>query len=135
MKPTQRKTKAANELQSNGQEKKPFASVVVPAYNEEAIVEENLGKICQFMNSIEDEYDWELIFVDDGSTDGTGEKADSFAKGKDNVHVLHHIVNFNLGQILKNRMANPFEFKSGLATGSLSLITLALWFLGVVRWF
>jgi len=44
-------------------------------------------------------------------------------------------INFKLGQILKNRMMNPFEFKSGLATGSLSLITLALWFLGVVRWF
>lgn len=44
-------------------------------------------------------------------------------------------ISFNFSQILKKRAINPFEFKSRLATGSLSLITLALWFFGVARWF
>ena len=94
-------TKAQEMEEVDEKNPKPFVSVVVPAYNEEAIVEENLSKICKYMDSIEDEYDWELIFIDDGSTDSTGEKADSFAKSRDNVHVLHHIVNFNLGQALR----------------------------------
>lgn len=42
---------------------------------------------------------------------------------------------YNIGRYLKEKKLNPFEFKSRLATGSLSLITLALWFLGVARWF
>ena len=44
-------------------------------------------------------------------------------------------LSFNLGHMLKQRMFDPFEYQSKLATGSLSLITLALWFLGVGRWF
>ena len=44
-------------------------------------------------------------------------------------------LSFNFGQVLKQRMINPFEFKSRFATSSVSLITLALWFLGIVRCF
>ena len=80
---------------------KPFVSLVVPAFNESAIVENNLGKICEYMESLEDEYRWELIIVNDGSTDGTGDLAESFATGRDNVHVLHHMYNFRLGQALR----------------------------------
>ena len=80
---------------------KPFVSIVVPAYNEAAIVDRNLAKLCEHMESLEDEYCWELIVVNDGSTDETGELAENFAKTRDNVHVLHHIVNFKLGQALR----------------------------------
>jgi len=44
-------------------------------------------------------------------------------------------LSFNLGQSLKQRTINPFEFKSRLATGSISLITFTLWLLGVTRCF
>ncbi|MFX0197127.1 MAG: glycosyltransferase family 2 protein [Candidatus Hodarchaeota archaeon] len=83
------------------QQHKPLVSVVVPAYNEAPIVEKNLAKICEYLESLEDEYRWELIFVNDGSTDDTGELAEAFASTRDNVHVLHHIVNFQLGQALR----------------------------------
>ena len=43
-------------------------------------------------------------------------------------------ISFNLGQRLKEGMINPFEFNSRLATGSVSLITITLWFLGLARW-
>lgn len=85
---------------------KPFVSVVVPAYNEAAIIKQNIAKIFEYMKSIEDEYKWELIVVDDGSTDGTGEIADAFAKTKGNINILHHIVNFNLGQALRYAFGN-----------------------------
>ena len=41
----------------------------------------------------------------------------------------------NFGRLLKQRTINPFEFKSRLATGSVSLITLTLWFLGIAGCF
>ena len=81
---------------------KPFVSVVVPGYNEAGIVERSLHEICHYMETLENQYRWELIFVDDGSTDGTGEIADAFAKSRRNVHILHHMTNFRLGQALRS---------------------------------
>ncbi len=50
---------------------KPLVSIVGPAYNEEKIIEKSLKAICEYMKSIEHEYRWELIIVNDGSTDST----------------------------------------------------------------
>lgn len=80
---------------------KPFVSVVVPAYNEAPILTKNLARLCEYMKSLEDEYRWELIVVNDGSTDETGDLAEAFAGTRDNVHVLHHMYNFRLGQALR----------------------------------
>jgi glycosyltransferase involved in cell wall biosynthesis len=80
---------------------KPLLSVVVPAYNEAAIVEKNLAALCHYMESLEDECRWEIVFVNDGSTDNTGELAEAFAEGRGNIQVLHHRVNFGLGQAIK----------------------------------
>jgi len=44
-------------------------------------------------------------------------------------------VSFNLGGAIKRRAINPFEFKSRLATGSITLITLTLWVFGLAGWF
>src|SRR5437763_3042808 len=44
---------------------------------------------------------YELLVVDDGSTDETGDIADVFAKTHPGVLVLHHKVNFRLGQALQ----------------------------------
>lgn len=82
-------------------DKKPLVSVIVPAYNEESIIEQNLTELCQYLQSLEDQYCWELIIVNDGSTDTTGELAEAFAKTRDNVYALHHMYNFQLGQALR----------------------------------
>lgn len=82
-------------------ERKPFVSIVVPAYNEAAVVEKNLAALCQYMGSLEDTYRWELIVIDDGSRDETGVLAEAFAETRANVKVLHHLVNFGLGQALR----------------------------------
>jgi glycosyltransferase involved in cell wall biosynthesis len=80
---------------------KPFVSVVVPAFNEAAIAETNLAVLCRYLEGLEDEYRWEIVCVNDGSSDGTGRLADAFARTRSNVKVLHHPVNFGLGQALK----------------------------------
>jgi glycosyltransferase involved in cell wall biosynthesis len=81
--------------------KKPFVSIVVPAFNEAAIIEKNLSTLCEYAKSLESEYRWELIIVNDGSTDETGDLAEAFAHTRDNVYVLHHMFNFRLGQALR----------------------------------
>jgi glycosyltransferase involved in cell wall biosynthesis len=80
---------------------RPFVSLVVPAYNESAIVQRNLGVLCDYMKSLEHKYEWEIIVANDGSRDDTSALARGFAAGRDNVFVFDHIVNFGLGQALK----------------------------------
>ena len=59
--------------------RKPFISLVLPAYNEASIIEKNLATVCEYMETLEDEFPWELIVVNDGSTDGTGDLAEEFS--------------------------------------------------------
>lgn len=80
---------------------KPLVTLVLPALNEEAIVTKNLGILYEYMQTLEDKYRWEILFIDDGSTDQTGELAELFAADKDNMHVFHHLVNYGLGQAFK----------------------------------
>lgn len=63
---------------------KPFISVIVPAYNAEKtlvqVLEDILGQTYE---------NYELILVDDGSTDGTAEICDRCAANHTNVRVIH----------------------------------------------
>jgi glycosyltransferase involved in cell wall biosynthesis len=85
---------------------KPSVSIVIPAYNEATILEKNLGILCDYMKGLEDQYDWEMVIVNDGSTDETGDIADAFARTRNNVTVLHHMFNFRLGQALRYAFNN-----------------------------
>ena len=80
---------------------RPLVSLVVPAFNEAAIVEHNLARLCTYMQSLESRFRWEVVVINDGSTDATGDLADEFAKTHANVRVFHHITNFGLGQAFK----------------------------------
>ena len=80
---------------------RPLVSVVAPAYNEAAIIGKNLAVLCDYLETLEDRYRWELIVVNDGSRDETGELAEAFAENRENVRILHHIRNFGLGQALR----------------------------------
>jgi glycosyltransferase involved in cell wall biosynthesis len=80
---------------------RPLVSVIVPAYNEEAIIDQSLHTLCDYMTSLEDLYRWEMVVVNDGSNDRTGDIAQAFADEHPQVRVLHHRVNFRLGQALR----------------------------------
>jgi glycosyltransferase involved in cell wall biosynthesis len=82
-------------------ENRPLVSLAVPAFNEENIIKKNLSILCEYMKSLENEYRWELIVVNDGSTDDTGDLAEAFATTRNNVYVFHHMCNFRLGQALR----------------------------------
>jgi dolichyl-phosphate beta-glucosyltransferase len=45
-------------------------SVVIPAYNEERVIQGTIAQVCRYL---EGRYTYELLLVDDGSTDATAE--------------------------------------------------------------
>ncbi len=67
---------------------KTYLSVVIPAYNEENNIRTGtLASVSEYLN--DQEYSWEVIVVDDGSEDKTGEAAEEFAKRHKNFRVMH----------------------------------------------
>lgn len=77
----------------------PSVSVVVPMYNEEAYVARVVGAardVLQEMGA-----DWQIVLVDDASTDGTGALADELARGDPHIAVVHNPVNRRLGGSLR----------------------------------
>jgi dolichyl-phosphate beta-glucosyltransferase len=65
---------------------KPFLSVVMPAYNEEYNLRTGvLDSVYDYLS--EQKYSWEILFVDDGSTDNTARLAEEFAKKHRNFFV------------------------------------------------
>ena len=79
----------------------PLLSVVVPVFNEQALLEEHLRQIAVYLSSIESEFRWEIIIVNDGSLDNTTRIVDEIAAQGENIVALHHPKNFGLGQALK----------------------------------
>jgi glycosyltransferase involved in cell wall biosynthesis len=85
---------------------KTYLSIVVPCYNEEAILQENMNVIQKFLKSREAKYNWEILIINDGSRDGTGEIADEIEKSGNQIRVIHHPVNLNLGNALQTGFRN-----------------------------
>ncbi len=86
---------------SEGSPARPLVSLIMPAYNEAAIIEQNLTRVCAYLTTLEDRFACELLVIDDGSSDGTGEIVERFSKTHANVRLHRHITNFGLGQALK----------------------------------
>lgn len=67
-------------------------SIIIPVYNEEAVINETYRRLTQVMESIGEPY--ELLFVNDGSRDRTAEIIDGFAKTDKCVRLLDFSRNF-----------------------------------------
>ena len=85
---------------------KPSLTIVLPAYNEEALIAGTLDQVKAYLLGIEDRYDWEILAINDGSRDRTGEILDEYAAADDRIRALHHHTNFNLGQALRYAFSN-----------------------------
>lgn len=83
----------------------PLISLVIPAYNEAAILQENLGQIYNHILQNSQTFRWELVIVNDGSKDETGQLAADFARHKSNVVIVQHPSNQGLGRALKSGFA------------------------------
>lgn len=85
---------------------KNYISIVLPCFNEEAILNDNVNTIITCLKNTEDKYKWEILIINDGSRDKTGEIADTLAGQIENVRVIHHPANLNLGRALQTGFRN-----------------------------
>lgn len=66
------------------------ASVVVPVYNERANLPQLLDEIeGVFRTELPDYHPYEVLFVEDGSTDGTAEWVDEQSRDREHVSAIH----------------------------------------------
>ena len=75
-------------------------SVFLPAYNEEASLKNTVKNVVE--NLEKNVSEWELIIVNDGSRDKTGEIADNLSHQDKNISVIHHHPNRGYGAALKS---------------------------------
>ncbi len=83
----------------------PLVSLVLPAFNEAAILEPNVTRICEHLRTLEHRYRWEVLIVNDGSTDSTGAIAARLEARFPFLRVITHPSNFGLGQAFKTAFA------------------------------
>ncbi|HPD19300.1 MAG TPA: glycosyltransferase family 2 protein, partial [Candidatus Goldiibacteriota bacterium] len=84
-------------------------SAFFPAHNEEANVEELTRKMLRVLSEICDDY--EVIIVNDGSTDRTKEIAENLAREDRHIRVLSHETNKGYGAALRTGFYNSrFEW-------------------------
>ncbi|MBI4758452.1 MAG: glycosyltransferase family 2 protein [Chloroflexi bacterium] len=74
----------------------PFLTVVIPAYNEERNLATTVPLVAGELSALA--CDYEIIIVNDGSTDSTPQVASSLAGENQRVRVVHHAANLGIGQ-------------------------------------
>ena len=79
--------------------KSPSLSVIFPAFNEEANIRAVVEDACRIIPKFAPVF--EIIVVNDGSKDRTGEICDDLAMEFSDVHVVHHARNRGYGAALK----------------------------------
>ena len=77
---------------------KPSISLAIPAYNEEKNIELAVQSAIKGMGDRFSSY--EIIIVNDGSSDATGEIIDRLAKANPSIKAVHHEKNRGMGESL-----------------------------------
>lgn len=67
-------------------------SVIIPVYNEAEVLQSSYERLTEVLQKLKANY--ELLFVNDGSKDGTKAQLDQIEKQDTNVKVLHFSRNF-----------------------------------------
>ncbi len=79
-------------------------SVFFPCINEEGNIEDGVKRAEEVLKKLKVKY--EIIIVDDGSTDKTGEIADQLVRQNPHIRVIHHPKNLGYGEALKSGFYN-----------------------------
>ena len=77
----------------DAQSENPLVSVIMPAYNVEKYIEAAIRSVLSQTYT-----NWELLVLDDGSTDGTAEIAENFVKADPRIRLLHNPQNMGVAR-------------------------------------
>ncbi|MBN1634852.1 MAG: glycosyltransferase family 2 protein [Ignavibacteria bacterium] len=80
-------------------------SVFFPAYYDEKNIDKVVHKAVRILEELKLK-DYEVIIIEDGSPDRTGEVADELARQYEKVRVIHHEKNMGYGATLKDGFLN-----------------------------
>ncbi len=83
--------------------KTPSVSVVIPMFNEELNIEHAVGCIAEALEAHTN--DWEIVIVDDASTDRSPDLVERAAAGNSRIHLIRHPLNSKLGASLRTGFA------------------------------
>lgn len=83
-------------------EAKPDVSLCFPVYGDEKTVRKVTEKSLAVLSELAAEY--EVVIIDDGSADRSGEIADELAAEHDCVRVIHHSRNLGYGEAIKTAL-------------------------------
>jgi dolichol-phosphate mannosyltransferase len=78
-------------------------SIIIPALNESFFIEKTVNQV---INSIPAEKEFEILLINDCSSDDTGTIMDNIALAQENICVIHNRVNMNLGGSYKIGVEN-----------------------------
>ncbi len=79
---------------------KPFeVSVIIPAYNEEAIIQNAVKQALDILN--DSDADFEIIVVNDGSSDQTASILDTYFSRTPGIHIHHKSQNEGFGGAIR----------------------------------
>jgi glycosyltransferase involved in cell wall biosynthesis len=79
-------------------------SVFFPIFNDQGTVESLVGKTLKVLPTLTDDY--EILLIDDGSTDASGAIADCLARTIKQLRVIHHPHNQGYGAALRTGFSN-----------------------------
>lgn len=94
-----------DEVMRGHRHERPLVSIVLPAYEEAAILRDHVVVLLEYLKTLEPRFRFEIIVVNDGSCDQTGAIAAQLATEFHGIRVFHHPRNFGLGQALKTGFA------------------------------
>lgn len=125
-------TKKQKEVTPYADDELPFVSIFIPAHNEEHTIEATVRSVCSCDYYLNDEINFEVIVINDGSTDNTGEILSSLKKdlpqlkivtrhpprsGKGKGFVLNDALTLSRGEII-----GVFDADTQIKTDYLSII-------------
>lgn len=79
-------------------------SVFLPAYNEEANIGSTVRKVKETL--LKTAQEWEILVINDGSKDKTGEVVKKLAEGDSRIKIINHPQNRGYGAALKSGFYN-----------------------------
>ena len=81
----------------------PSISLFLPAWNEEDYVERSVSRALEVLRRLTD--DFEIIVVNDASTDRTQEISEALARRVPQLRVINHPVNLKLGGAMRTGLS------------------------------